>query len=73
MSHLSVKLALTTYWKKSKADKITDDLTTLKNQEKKRKIAIRDLKEHIHKLEHDIAHPPETEDLEKIADDFVRI
>ncbi|EJD01702.1 P-loop containing nucleoside triphosphate hydrolase protein [Fomitiporia mediterranea MF3/22] len=62
-------------WKKSEdlsaeSDKIADDLTALKNQEKKRRTAIQTLKNDIHKLEHEIAHPPETEDMETINADF---
>lgn len=54
------------------SDKITDELTALKDRDKKRKNAIQSLKNDIHKMEHELAHPPEIEDMETITRDLVR-
>ncbi|KAL5529915.1 SMC5 [Sanghuangporus sanghuang] len=52
------------------SDKIADELTQLRNQEKKRRNLIEKLKEDIHNMEHELAHPPEIENMETINVDF---
>ena len=45
----------------------------LKNQEKKRRNLIQNLRNEIHRMEHELAHPQEVEDMETINADFVSI
>lgn len=59
--------------KQTDSDKIADELTSLRNLEKKRRNLIEKLKEDIHKMEHELAHPPELENMEIITADMVRI
>lgn len=49
-----------------------DELDGLKKGERARKDRIEKLKNIVHSLEHEIAHPPEVEDIQVINADLVR-
>lgn len=51
---------------------ITDKLVNLKKEEKARRERITQLKKDIHKIEHDLAHPPEVEDMSVVEEERVR-
>ncbi|KAI5121182.1 hypothetical protein M0805_005983 [Coniferiporia weirii] len=53
----------------TKSELISENLTTLRAQEKQRREKILNLKKEIHRIENEIAHPPEMEDLNEIEAD----
>lgn len=54
------------------AEELHDKLHAAKETDKKRLTRIKASEAHIAKLQHELENPPETEDLEKIMDEFVR-
>lgn len=56
----------------TEGDEIANALLSLKKTEKARKDRIAAYTKEIHKIEHELAHPPETEDLKVIEEDMVR-